>query len=129
MIECWSKLRSVGFAAIPIQMAWGSEENFLGVIDLVSMQSISFSEEDKGLALIRGDIPPDLLDAAAEQRTFSRAAAEANDELMEQYFERGELSESEIKQGLRLRVLANEIVLATCGSAFKNKGVQPMLDA
>ncbi len=120
----------LGSLPVPIQMAWGSEENFRGVIDLVSMQSISFSEDDKGLALTRGDIPPDLLGAAAEQRELlEEAAAEANDELMEQYLEGGALSESEIKQGLRLRVLANEIVLATCGSAFKNKGVQPMLDA
>ena len=120
----------LGSQPVPIQMAWGSEENFRGVIDLVSMQSISFSEDDKGLTLTRGDIPPDLLDAAADQRELLvEAAAEANDELMEQYLEGGELSESEIKQGLRLRVLANEIVLATCGSAFKNKGVQPMLDA
>lgn len=120
----------LGSLPVPIQMAWGSEENFRGVIDLVSMQSISFSEDDKGLALTRGDIPPDLLGAAAEQRELlEEAAAEANDELMEQYLEGGALSESEIKRGLRLRVLANEIVLATCGSAFKNKGVQPMLDA
>ena len=120
----------LGSQPVPIQMAWGLEENFRGVIDLVSMQSISFSETDKGLTLTRGDIPPDLFEAAAKQRELLvEAAAEANDELMEQYLESGELSESEIKKGLRLRVLANEIVLATCGSAFKNKGVQPMLDA
>ena len=120
----------LGAHPVPIQLAWGCEENFQGVIDLVSMQAITFSETDQGLTLKRSDVPSDLHERAEEQREFLvEAAAEANDELMEKYLDNGELSESEIKQGLRLRVLANEIVLATCGSAFKNKGVQSMLDA
>ena len=120
----------LGSQPVPIQLPWGSEENFVGVIDLLAMQAITFSEKDQGLTIARSDIPSDLRAHAEEQRELLvEAAAEANDELMEKYLDNGELSEVEIKQGLRARVLANEIVLATCGSAFKNKGVQAMLDA
>lgn len=120
----------LGSRPVPIQLPWGSEENFVGVIDLLAMQAITFSEKDQGLTIARSDIPSDLQAHAEEQRELLvEAAAEANDELMEKYLDNGELSEVEIKQGLRTRVLANEIVLATCGSAFKNKGVQAMLDA
>lgn len=120
----------LGAQPVPLQMAWGAEENFKGVIDLISMQAIVFSETDQGLSQELLDVPEELRDQALEQREFLiEAAAEANDELMEQYLEHGQLSDDEIKEGLRIRTLQNEIVLATCGSAFKNKGVQPMLDA
>ena len=120
----------LGAHPVPLQMAWGAEEHFKGVIDLVAMEAIVFSETDQGLTQERQAIPDELkAEADAQRELLVEAAAEANDELMEQYLENGELSLSELKEGLRIRTLANEIVLATCGSAFKNKGVQPMLDA
>ena len=120
----------LGAQPVPLQMAWGAEEHFKGVIDLVAMQAIAFSETDQGLTQERLAIPDELrAEAEAQRELLVEAAAEANDELMEQYLEHGELPVSEVKEGLRIRTLANEIVLATCGSAFKNKGVQPMLDA
>jgi elongation factor G len=120
----------LGAHPVPLQMAWGAEEHFKGVIDLVAMEAIVFSETDQGLTQERQAIPDELRAEAETQRELLvEAAAEANDELMEQYLENGELSLSELKEGLRIRTLANEIVPATCGSAFKNKGVQPMLDA
>ena len=120
----------LGAQPVPLQMAWGAEEHFKGVIDLVAMQAIAFSETDQGLTQERLAIPDELrAEAEAQRELLVEAAAEANDELMEQYLEHGELSVSEVKEGLRIRTLANEIVLATCGSAFKNKGVQPMLNA
>ena len=120
----------LGAHPVPLQMAWGAEEHFKGVIDLVAMEAIVFSETDQGLTQGRQAIPDELkAEAEAQRELLVEAAAEANDELMEQYLENGVLSLSELKEGLRIRTLANEIVLATCGSAFKNKGVQPMLDA
>jgi elongation factor G len=120
----------LGAQPVPLQMAWGAEEHFQGVIDLVAMEAVVFSETDQGLTQERLAIPDELMaEAEAQRELLVEAAAEANDELMEQYLEHGELSLSELKEGLRIRTLANEIVLATCGSAFKNKGVQPMLDA
>ena len=120
----------LGAHPVPLQLAWGAEEHFKGVIDLVAMEAIVFSETDQGLTQERQAIPDELkAEAEAQRELLVEAAAEANDELMEQYLETGELSLSELKEGLRIRTLANEIVLATCGSAFKNKGVQPMLDA
>ena len=120
----------LGAQPVPLQMAWGAEEHFQGVIDLVAMEAVVFSETDQGLTQERLAIPDELMAEAETQRELLvEAAAEANDELMEQYLEHGTLSLSELKEGLRIRTLANEIVLATCGSAFKNKGVQPMLDA
>lgn len=120
----------LGGHPVPLQLAWGEEEHFKGVIDLVAMEAITFSESDQGLTQERQAIPDELMaEAQAQREILVEAAAEANDELMEQYLENGELSLSELKEGLRIRTLANEIVLATCGSAFKNKGVQPMLDA
>ena len=120
----------LGAHPVPLQMAWGAEERFKGVVDLVAMEAIVFSETDQGLTQERQAIPDELkAEAEAQRELLVEAAAEANDELMEQYLENGELSLSELKEGLRIRTLANEIVLATCGSAFKNKGVQPMLDA
>ena len=120
----------LGANCVPIQMNIGTEENFEGVIDLLKMKAINWNEDDQGNTFSYYDIPADLLDRAEEMREeMVEAAAEANDELMEKYLEDGELSESEIKAGLRQRTIANEIVLATCGSAFKNKGVQAVLDA
>ena len=120
----------LGAQPVPLQMAWGAEDDFKGVIDLISMQAIVFDATDQGTTQERIPIPDDLLaEAQAQRELLVEAAAEANDELMEQYLEGGELSHGDIVSGLRSRTLANEIVLATCGSAFKNKGVQPMLDA
>ena len=120
----------LGVHVVQIQMALGFEENFAGVIDLIEMQAIHWGESDQGLTHERSDIPEEYQAEAERLReVLVETAAEANDELTEKYLEGGELSIEEIKLGLRLRTLANEIVLATCGSAFKNKGVQCVLDA
>ena len=120
----------LGATPVPIQLAIGAEENFKGVIDLVKMKAIYWNEDDMGLTFEEKDIPEDLQDLADEYREkMVEAAAEADDQLMEKYLEEGELSNDEIKAGIRKRTLANEIVPALCGSAFKNKGVQTMLDA
>ncbi len=120
----------LGANPVPIQLAIGAEENFKGVVDLLRMKAIYWNEEDQGLTYDLADIPDDL-QAEAEQwrEEMLETAAEANEELMEKYLEEGDLSEAEIREGLRIRTLANEIVPALCGSAFKNKGVQAMLDA
>jgi elongation factor G len=120
----------LGSTPIPIQLAIGAEENFRGIIDLVKMQAIYWDADDQGLTFTEKEIPDDYQDLADMYReNLVEAAAEADDELMEKYLEHGELSIEEIKAGLRARTLANQIVLALCGSAFKNKGVQMMLDA
>lgn len=120
----------LGANAVPIQMNIGAEENFTGVVDLVKMKAINWDEETRGSNFTYEDIPADLQDQCFELREqMIEAAAEATEELMEKYLENGDLSEAEIKQGLRARTLANEIVPVLCGSAFKNKGVQAMLDA
>jgi elongation factor G len=120
----------LGANAIPIQMNIGAEEGFRGVIDLMLMKAVMWNEEDQGMTFSLEDIPADLLDDALELREqMVEAAAEANDELTDKYLEEGELSVEDIKSGLRTRTLANEIVLVMCGSAFKNKGVQAVLDA
>jgi elongation factor G len=122
--------KRLGATAVPVQLAIGAEEEFKGVIDLVRMKAILWNESDQGLTYDLGDIPADMVDEAQQWREqMIEAAAEANEELMEKYLEGNELTEEEIKRGLRLRTLANEIVPALCGSAFKNKGVQAMLDA
>merc|ERR1712169_130379 len=122
--------KRLGANCVPIQLNIGAEEEFSGVIDLIKMKSINWNAEDKGMTFTYEDIPADLLDKAEQYRSeMIEAAAEATDELMEKYLEGEELTEEEIRQGLRTRVLNNEIVLATCGSAFKNKGVQAVLDA
>jgi len=116
--------------AVPLQMTIGSEENFKGVVDLVKMKAILWNEEDQGMTFDYAEIPADIADECNEMREFLvEAAAEASEELMEKYLEEGELSEEEIKKGIRLRTLANEIVPVLGGSAFKNKGVQAVLDA
>ncbi|MCY7294632.1 elongation factor G [Alteromonas sp. a30] len=120
----------LGANCVPIQLNIGAEENFKGVIDLFKMKAINWNESDQGMTFNYEDIPAELLDEAEALRSeMIEAAAEANEELMEKYLEGGELSEAEIKEGLRIRTLNNEIVLAACGSAFKNKGVQAVLDA
>ena len=120
----------LGANPVPIQLAIGAEDNFKGVIDLIRMKAILWNEEDQGLSYDLGEIPEDMADEAAHWREqMVESAAEANEELMDKYLEGGELTEDEIKAGLRIRTVANEIVPALCGSAFKNKGVQAMLDA
>ena len=120
----------LGANAVPLQMTIGAEDEFKGVVDLVKNKAILWNEADQGMTFEYGDVPEDMLDEVAEMREFlMEAAAEANDEYMEKYLEEGELSEDEIKKGIRARTLANEIIPVLGGSAFKNKGVQAMLDA
>jgi len=120
----------LGANAVPLQMTIGAEEDFRGVIDLVKNKSIIWDEANQGMTFQYEEVPAELQEQVAEMREFMmEAAAEANDELMEKYLEEGELSEAEIKQGIRMRTLANEIVPVLGGSAFKNKGVQAVLDA
>ena len=120
----------LGATAVPIQMNIGAEEDFKGVVDLVKMKAIYWNEDDMGMTYEAKDIPVDLQDKCDELREeMVEAAAEANEELMEKYLEDGELSEDEIRQGIRIRTINNEIIPMMCGSAFKNKGVQAMLDA
>ena len=120
----------LGANIVPIQLNIGTEENFKGVIDLIRMKAIYWNEDDQGLTFDLADIPSELLDKSNDLREkMLETAAEASEELMEAYLESGELTELQIKEGLRIRSLSNEIVLAMCGSAFKNKGVQAVLDA
>jgi elongation factor G len=120
----------LGANPIPIQLNIGAEDEFKGVIDLIKMKAINWNDADQGMTFTYEDIPAELQDEAEEWRNnMVEAAAEASEELMDKYLEEGELTEAEIKAGLRARTLNNEIVLATCGSAFKNKGVQAVLDA
>jgi len=122
--------KRLGANCVPIQINVGAEEEFKGVIDLIKMKAINWNDADKGLTFEYEEIPAEHLKRAEKYRTeMVEAAAEANDELMEKYLGGEELSEAEIKEGLRIRTLSNEVVLATCGSAFKNKGVQAVLDA
>ncbi len=120
----------LGAVPVPIQLPIGSEENFKGVIDLAKMKAIIWSEEDMGASFTYEDIPAELEEECQQWRDHMiEAAAEANEDLMEKYLEGIELTEEEIKRGLRIRTLSNEVVPCLCGSAFKNKGVQAMLDA
>ena len=120
----------LGSNPVPIQLPIGAEDEFKGVVDLIRMQAIIWDEESRGMEYEAQAIPADMLEQCQEWREkLVEAAAEANDEYMDKYLEGGELSEQEIKLGLRKRTLANEIVPMLCGSAFKNKGVQAMLDA
>ena len=115
---------------VPLQLPIGAEENFKGVIDLIKMKAINWSEADQGVTFNYEEIPAELKDAAEEwHQNLVEAAAEASEELMEKYLGGEEMSEVELKAALRQRALNNEIILVTCGSAFKNKGVQAMLDA
>jgi elongation factor G len=120
----------LGSCPVPVQLPIGAEDTFKGVVDLVKMKAIYWDDANMGVAFEEQDIPADMKEVALEWRErMMEAAAEANDELMEKYLEEGELSSQEIKQGIRQLTLANQIVPALCGSAFKNKGVQGMLDA
>lgn len=120
----------LGATAVPIQMTIGSEDEFKGVVDLVLMKAIYWNEADMGTTFEYGDIPADIQDTCNELREqLIEAAAEGSEELMEKYLEGGELTVEEIKEGLRARTVANEIVPVLGGSAFKNKGVQAVLDA
>ena len=120
----------LGANPVPIQLPIGAEDEFRGVIDLIKMKAIRWSEEDMGTTFELEDIPEDLVEEANEWReNMLESAAEANEELMNKYLEEGDLTEEEIKEGLRQRTLESDIVICLCGSAFKNKGVQTMLDA
>ncbi|MHA7918358.1 elongation factor G [Alloalcanivorax xenomutans] len=120
----------LGAKVVPIQYNIGAEDEFKGVVDLIRMKAIFWNEDDMGMTYDERDIPEDIAGRCAELREqMVESAAEASEELMEKYLEEGDLNNDDIKAGLRQQVLANEIVLALCGSAFKNKGVQAMLDA
>jgi elongation factor G len=115
---------------VPIQIPVGAEDNFAGVIDLVNMQAIYWDEESQGMKFERKEVPAELLGLANQWREkLVEAAAEANEELMNKYLESNELTVEEVRKGIRIRTINNEIVPMLCGSAFKNKGVQTMLDA
>jgi elongation factor G len=120
----------LGANPVPIQLPIGAEDNFQGVVDLIRMKAIYWNEADMGMTYEAKDIPAEMADECQTWReTMLEAVAEASEELMEKYLEEGDLSEEEIREGLRTRTLANEVVPAMCGSAFKNKGVQAMLDS
>jgi elongation factor G len=115
---------------VPIQVPIGAEDKFAGVVDLVKMKAIYWDDATQGMKYDMRDVPAELADVAAEWREkMLESAAEANEELMNRYLETGNLTAEDIKRGLRMRTIANEIVPMLCGSAFKNKGVQAMLDA
>src|SRR5574343_1533963 len=120
----------LGANPVPIVVPIGAEDTFAGVVDLIEMKAIIWDEASQGMKFDYRDIPADLVDTAQEWREqMVEAAAEASEDLMNEYLENGELSEEKIKLGLRLRTLACEIQPMLCGTAFKNKGVQRMLDA
>jgi len=129
--KCYEQMKSrLKANPIPIQVPIGAAETFKGVVDLVKMKEIIWNEEDNGITFDYKDIRDELKDECQKWReNMLESAAEANEDLMNKYLETGDLSEEEIKQGLRIRTIANEIVPMLCGSAFKNKGVQAMLDA
>ena len=114
---------------VPMQIPVGSEEDFAGIVDLIKMKALYWEDANMGMKFVEQEIPEELLNSAEEWREkLVEAAAEANDDLMEKYLESGELSEADIKSGIRLRTIANEVSPVYCGSAFKNKGVQSILD-
>ena len=116
--------------AVPIHLAIGAEEEFAGIVDLIKMKAINWNESDQGMTFTYEDIPADMQDLADEWReNLVSEAAEVSEEIMDKYLDGAEISEEEIKTALRTRTLNNEIILCTCGSAFKNKGVQAVLDA
>ena len=120
----------LGSDPIPMQLNLGSEDQFKGVVDLVRMKAVIWDEDNMGSTYVEQEIPTELLSSCEQWREkMVEAAAEANDELMEKYLEEGSLSEDEIHQGIRARTLSGDIVPAFCGAAFKNKGVQALLDA
>ena len=116
--------------AVPIQLAIGAEENFKGVVDLIEMKAIYWNENDMGTTFAKDEIPADMQEECDKWRAeLVEAAAESSEEIMDRYLETGTLSQEDIRKGLRIRTLSNEIVPTLCGTAFKNKGVQAMLDA
>jgi elongation factor G len=120
----------LGMPPVPMQLPIGKEEDFLGVIDLVKMKAINWNEENYGMTYELEDIPEDMVEICNKYREcLLENAAESSDEMMEIYLETGDLSEEQIKEGIRKRTIANEICPVFCGSAFKNKGVQSLLDA
>ncbi|MEJ2138211.1 MAG: elongation factor G [Gammaproteobacteria bacterium] len=120
----------LGAKPVPVQLNIGAEENFRGVVDLIRMKAIYWEDENMGVKFEFADIPAELLEKAQSMRdAMVEAAAEGDEAVLDKYLETGELSEDEIRRGLRERTLKNEIVPVLCGSAFKNKGVQAMLDA
>lgn len=120
----------LGSNPVPIQLPIGAEEKFEGIVDLVKMKAIYWENENMGVKFEERDIPDDMkADCVKWRENMLEAAAEANEELMDAYLNDGDLTEEQVKKGLRIRTLANEVVPALCGSAFKNKGVQAMLDA
>ncbi len=120
----------LGANPVPVQLPIGAEDNFQGIVDLVRMKAIYWNDADKGLTYEARDIPADMLaDCETYREQMVEAAAEASETLMERYLDEGELTESEVREGLRIQALAGELVPCLCGSAFKNKGVQAMLDA
>jgi elongation factor G len=120
----------LGANSVPIQLPIGAEENFAGVIDLIGMRAIYWDESNMGTSYEARDIPEELqAEAAAWREKMVEAAAEGDEELLDKFLENGELDEAEIRRGLRARTLSGEVVVTMCGSAFKNKGVQAMLDA
>jgi elongation factor G len=120
----------LGATPVALQLPIGSEDQFAGIVDLLRNKAIYWDDADLGMTYREEEVPADMVDEVAKYReALVEAAAEANEEYMEKYLEGGELTLGEIKAGLRARTLANEIVLACCGSAFKNKGVPAVLDA
>jgi len=120
----------LGSKPVPLQVPIGAEDNFKGVVNLIDMKAIVWDEESRGMKFDEVEIPEDLKSKVDELREqVIETAAEANEELMDEYLNNGELTREQIVEGLRLQTLSNEIVLVTCGTAFKNKGVQAMLDA
>ncbi len=120
----------LGANAVPLQLPIGAEESFEGVVDLIEMRAIRWDESSQGMSFESSPVPASMQSLCSVWRDrILEAAADANDELMDRYLEEGELSVADIKNGLRLRTLRNEVVPVLCGSAFKNKGVQAMLDA
>ncbi len=120
----------LGSKPVPLQVPIGSEDNFKGVVNLIDMKAIVWDEESRGMKFSEIDIPDELKEKSNElHEQLLETAAEANEQLMEDYLNNGELSREQIVEGLRLQTLSNEIVLVSCGTAFKNKGVQAMLDS
>jgi elongation factor G len=120
----------LGGMAVPMQLPIGAEDSFEGIVDLIKMKAIYWDEANMGMTFMEKEIPSDMLELCKEWREYMvEASAEANEDLLEKYLEEGGLSSEEIKLGIRSRTIANQIVPAFCGSAFKNKGVQAMLDA
>ena len=120
----------LGSTALPLQIPIGAEDSFSGVVDLIRMKAVYWDMSTMGAQFEEHEVPVELVAQCVEYREkLIEAAAESSDELMDKYLEGGVLSDAEIKAGLRARTITNELVLVTCGSAFKNKGVQTLLDA